>query len=132
MNVKSHLQRVIVGLKLSPYRSGMLKMTAAIGYVRVSTSAQRRSGLGLEAQRAAIARFADAEGLDITQVYEEIETGSRSDAMDRRPQLAAALKAARKTKSPVLVAKLDCLSKDVYFISGLMTHRVEFVVADLG
>jgi DNA invertase Pin-like site-specific DNA recombinase len=107
-------------------------MTAAIGYVRVSTSAQGRSGLGLEAQRAAIARFAEAEGLDITQVYEEIETGSGSDAMDRRPQLAAALKAARQTKSPVMVAKLDRLSRDVHFISGLMTHRVEFVVADLG
>src|SRR5665213_757160 len=132
MNVKRHLQRVIIGLKLSPYRSGMLKMTTAVGYVRVSTSAQGRSGLGLEAQRAAIARFAGAEGLDVTQVYEEIETGSGSDAMERRPQLAAALKAARKAKSPVLVAKLDRLSRDVHFISGLMTHRVEFVVADLG
>jgi DNA invertase Pin-like site-specific DNA recombinase len=110
----------------------MRNMTTAIGYVRVSTSAQGRSGLGLEAQRAAIARFAEAEGLDITQVYEEIETGSGADALDRRPQLAAALKTARKAKSPVLVAKLDRLSRDVHFISGLMSHRVEFVVCDLG
>jgi len=98
-------------------------MTTAIGYVRVSTSAQGRSGLGLEAQRAAIARFAEAEGLEVTQVYEEIETGSGADALDRRPQLAATLKMARKAESPVLVAKLERLSRDVHFISGLMSHR---------
>jgi DNA invertase Pin-like site-specific DNA recombinase len=107
-------------------------MKTAIGYVRVSTSAQGRSGLGLEAQRAAIARFAEAEGLTVTQVYEEIETGSGSDALERRPQLAAALKGARKAKAPVVVAKLDRLSRDVHFISGLMSHRVEFIVCDLG
>src|SRR6202040_1290775 len=58
--------------------------------------------------------------------------GTGSDGLDRRPKLAAALKAARKAKSPVLVAKLDRLSRDVHFISGLMAHRVEFVVCDLG
>src|ERR1700693_3842565 len=107
----------IISLKLIPWDRGHQIMTTAIGYVRVSTAAQGRSGLGLEAQRAAIARFAQAEGLDITQVYEEIETGSGSDALERRPKLAAALKAARKSKSPVLVAKLDRLSRDVHFIS---------------
>jgi DNA invertase Pin-like site-specific DNA recombinase len=107
-------------------------MATAIGYVRVSTTSQGRSGLGLEAQRAAIARFAAAEGLDVTQVFEEIETGSGADALDRRPQLATALRVARKAKAPVLVAKLDRLSRDVHFISGLMAHRVEFVVCDLG
>jgi DNA invertase Pin-like site-specific DNA recombinase len=110
----------------------MFTMTTAIAYVRVSTKAQGRSGLGLEAQRAAIARFAEAEGLAVSQVYEEIETGSGSDALERRPKLAAALKAARKAKAPVLVAKLDRLSRDVHFISGLMGQRVEFVVCDLG
>ncbi|HEV7611425.1 MAG TPA: recombinase family protein [Steroidobacteraceae bacterium] len=107
-------------------------MTTAIGYIRVSTSTQGKSGLGLAAQRAAIARFAEAEGLDVTQTYEEIETGSGADALERRPQLAEALKVARKAKAPVLVAKLDRLSRDVHFISGLMSHRVEFVVCDLG
>jgi DNA invertase Pin-like site-specific DNA recombinase len=106
--------------------------TQAIGYVRVSTTSQGRSGLGLQAQRAAIARFAAAEGLDVTQVFEEVETGSGADALERRPQLASALKIARKAKAPVLVAKLDRLSRDVHFISGLMAHRVEFVVCDLG
>jgi DNA invertase Pin-like site-specific DNA recombinase len=125
---------MIIGLKLTPYTSGMFNMAnaIAIGYVRVSTTSQGRSGLGLEAQRAAIARFAQAEGLDVKQVYEEIETGSGSDALDRRPQLAAALKTARKAKAPVLVAKLDRLSRDVHFVSGLMAHRVEFIVCDLG
>jgi DNA invertase Pin-like site-specific DNA recombinase len=107
-------------------------MKTAIGYIRVSTSAQGRSGLGLEAQRAAIARFAEAEGLTVTRVYQEIETGSGPDALERRPQLAAALKSAGKAKAPVVVAKLDRLSRDVHFISGLMAHRVEFIVCDLG
>jgi DNA invertase Pin-like site-specific DNA recombinase len=122
----------IISLKLSPWVKGMRNMTTAIGYIRVSTSSQGRSGLGLAAQRTAIARFAEAERLDVTQVYEEVETGSGADALKRRPQLAAALKAARKAKSPVLVAKLDRLSRDVHFVSGLMAHRVEFIVCDLG
>src|SRR5450755_2736424 len=107
-------------------------MNTAVGYVRVSTSAQGRSGLGLAAQRAAIVRFAQAEGLAISEVFQEVETGAGSDALDRRPQLAAALAAARKVKAPVIVAKLDRLSRDVHFISGLMSHRVEFIVCDLG
>lgn len=119
-------------LKLIPYRSGMLSMATAIGYVRVSTSSQGRSGLGLEAQRAAIARFAEQEGLTVSEVFEEVETGAGSDALERRPKLAAALKTARKARSPVLVAKLDRLSRDVHFITGLMGHRVEFIVCDLG
>lgn len=123
---------MLMSVRLIPYQTGMLTMTTAIGYVRVSTSSQGRSGLGLEAQRAAIAQFAKAEGLEVAEVFEEIETGSGSDALDRRPKLAAALQAARKAKAPVLVAKLDRLSRDVHFISGLMAHRVEFVVCDLG
>ena len=107
-------------------------MTVAVGYVRVSTASQGRSGLGLDAQRSAIGQFAKAEGLELLEVFEEVETGSGSDAIDRRPKLAAALQAARKAKAPILVAKLDRLSRDVHFISGLMAHRIEFVVCDLG
>jgi DNA invertase Pin-like site-specific DNA recombinase len=62
----------------------------------------------------------------------EVQSGKGSNALDRRPQLAAALKRARKHKAPILVAKLDRLSRDVHFISGLMTHRVPFIVAELG
>jgi DNA invertase Pin-like site-specific DNA recombinase len=53
-------------------------------------------------------------------------------ALDRRPQLAAALKAVRKLKSPIIVAKLDRLSRGVHFISGLMSHKTQFIVAELG
>jgi DNA invertase Pin-like site-specific DNA recombinase len=107
-------------------------MKPAIAYTRVSTAQQGKSGLGLEAQQAALARFAEAEGYKLVQTFEEIETGKGADALDRRPQLAAALKAARQHKAPIIVAKLDRLSRDVHFISGLMTHRTPFIVAELG
>lgn len=104
----------------------------AIGYTRVSTSGQASSGLGLDAQREAIRRFAESEGFTIAGWHTDAETGKGSDALDRRPGLAAALKAAQAARAPVIVAKLDRLSRDVHFISGLMAHRVEFVVAALG
>jgi DNA invertase Pin-like site-specific DNA recombinase len=110
-------------------------MTASkplIGYVRVSTATQGRSGLGIEAQRETLARFAQAEGFELLRVFVEIETGKGSDALERRPQLAAALQEARKKRCSVGVAKLDRLSRDVHFISGLMAHRVPFLVAELG
>jgi DNA invertase Pin-like site-specific DNA recombinase len=104
----------------------------AVAYTRVSTAGQSRSGLGLEAQIAALARFAEAEGYKLAETFSEVETGKGSDALDRRPQLSAALAAARRLKAPIIVAKLDRLSRDVHFISGLMTHRTPFVVAELG
>jgi len=104
----------------------------AVAYYRVSTSKQGASGLGIEAQRAAVHRFAEAEGFEIIAEHTEIETGKGADALARRPVLAAALTEARKAKVPVLVAKLDRLSRDVHFISGLMAERVQFVVAELG
>jgi DNA invertase Pin-like site-specific DNA recombinase len=105
---------------------------AVITYLRVSTAQQGRSGLGVEAQRQALLGFAASEGLELVGEFVEIETGKGSDALDRRPQLKAALAAAKKVKCPVAVAKLDRLSRDVHFISGLMAHRVPFVVAELG
>src|SRR5258708_28087065 len=107
-------------------------MERAIAYLRVSTQQQQRSGLGIEAQRAAIERFAAAESLLITAEYSEFETGKGADALDRRPQLAAALAAARKAKCSIVVSKLDRLSRDVAFVSGLMAQRVPFIVAELG
>jgi DNA invertase Pin-like site-specific DNA recombinase len=101
-------------------------------YLRVSTTGQGKSGLGIDAQRAAVARFAEAEGFTIVAEHVEVETGKGSDALDRRPQLRSALAEARRLKCAVVVAKLDRLSRDVHFISGLMAHRVPFVVADLG
>jgi DNA invertase Pin-like site-specific DNA recombinase len=107
-------------------------MESAIAYLRVSTQRQQRSGLGIEAQRTAIARFAETEGLTIIVEYVEAESGKGADALDLRPQLASALAAARKAKCSVVVAKLDRLSRDVAFVSGLMAQRVPFIVAELG
>ena len=107
-------------------------MAQFVAYLRVSTAQQGRSGLGLEAQRAAIARFAEAEGCTLLAEFVEVETGKGADALDRRPQLAAALASARRAHCAVVVAKLDRLSRDVAFIANLMAQRVPFIVADLG
>jgi DNA invertase Pin-like site-specific DNA recombinase len=103
-----------------------------VSYIRVSTQRQGRSGLGLEAQREAIARFCEAQGYNLGAEHVEVESGKGADALERRPQLAAAIKEARKLKGPVIVAKLDRLSRDVNFISGLMTHKVPFITVELG
>src|SRR5829696_9541004 len=107
-------------------------MDRAVVYYRVSTRQQQRSGLGIEAQRATIARFAEAESIQIVAEYVETETGKGADALDRRPQLAAALAAAKTAKCWVVVSKLDRLSRDVAFVAGLMAQRVPFIVAELG
>lgn len=103
-------------------------MRDAVAYIRVSTAKQGRSGLGLEAQAAALAKFAAAEGFSFLQTFTETESG----ADDNRPALAEAIKLAGKRKAPVIVAKLDRLSRDVHYISGLMKHRVPFIVTELG
>jgi DNA invertase Pin-like site-specific DNA recombinase len=107
-------------------------MKSVVSYLRVSSGQQGKSGLGIEAQRSAIARFAEAEGLTIIAEHVEVETGKGADALTRRPKLAAALAEARKAKCAVVVAKLDRLSRDVHFISGLMAERVPFISAELG
>ena len=99
---------------------------------RVDRPPRSLRGLGLEAQREAIARFAEAEGFELAGEFVEVETGKGADALDRRPQLAAALAEAKHRKCAVAVAKLDRLSRDVHFISGLMAERVQFVVTELG
>src|SRR5947199_6820358 len=103
-----------------------------IAYYRVSTARQGRSGLGIEAQRAAVSRFAETEGFTLIDEFVEIETGKHADALDRRPQLAAALATGRAKRCPVIVAKLDRLSRDVAFVASLMAQRVPFIVAELG
>lgn len=108
------------------------KAKAFVAYLRVSTSRQGESGLGLEAQRAAVTAFAQGQGAAIMAEYVEVETGKGHDALDRRPQLAAALAHAKRLKVPVIVAKLCRLGRDVHFISGLMVNRVPFLVTELG
>ncbi len=107
-------------------------MERAIAYLRVSTQRQQRSGLGIEAQRTTIQQFVANESLAISAEFVEFESGKGADALDRRPQLAAALAAAKVAKCSVVVAKLDRLSRDVAFVAGLMAQRVPFVVAELG
>ena len=103
----------------------------AVAYLRVSTQRQGRSGLGLEAQRETIARHCHTAGIALAGEYIEIETGKGADAIDRRPELKAALAAAKRVKAPIIVAKLDRLSRDVAFIAGLMSDRVPFLCCDI-
>src|ERR1700751_2840385 len=77
-------------------------------------------------------RFAEPEGFTLGRVFVEVETGKGSDALERRPALAAALNEAHPQRCSVAVAKPDRPRRDVHFISGLMAHRVPFVVAELG
>jgi DNA invertase Pin-like site-specific DNA recombinase len=108
------------------------KMSPLVAYYRVSTRKQGQSGLGLEAQRKAVRTFAELEGFTVVAEFTEVETGKGADALDRRPELQAALKAAKKARGSIAVAKLDRLSRDVHFISGLMAQRVPFIVAAFG
>jgi Resolvase, N terminal domain len=102
-------------------------MRPAIGYIRVSTAKQGRSGLGIEAQQEALQRF--AEGYRFAETFTEVESGKHGE--DHRPALAEALQRARKERAPIIVAKLDRLSRDEHYISGLMKHRVPFIVSEL-
>ena len=107
-------------------------MKHAIGYLRVSTKDQGRSGLGLAGQQKDIEAFGDREGLSIVSWHQDIQTGAGKDALLLRPGLAAALKEARAQRAPLIVSRLDRLSRNVHFITGLMEHKVHFVVAALG
>ncbi|MER8373689.1 recombinase family protein [Mesorhizobium sp. M1406] len=108
-------------------------MKPAIAYLRVSTDRQGKSGLGLDAQRQSIARFVEAEGFEVVGEFVDVETGKGADALAKRPRLSAALAAAKRNGGcPVVVAKLDRLSRDVAFISDLMSKKVPFIVAELG
>lgn len=107
-------------------------MRDAIGYRRVSTREQGRSGLGLAAQRHDIRAFAAREGFALRSWYQDVQTGAGKDALLMRPGLAAALKEARTRRCPLIVSRLDRLSRNVLFITGLMEHHVHFMVAALG
>lgn len=101
-------------------------MTDYVAYARVSTAKQGRSGLGLEAQEAAIQAFIKDGDRLLAPIYIEVESGKHSD----RPELAKALKRAKLTGSTLLVAKLDRLSRNVAFISQLMEAKVDFIACD--
>lgn len=97
-----------------------------IGYYRVSTKSQGRSGLGLSAQRDYVNRFL-REGDILVDSYQDIETGKNSN----RPQLLEAIKKCKETGSTLLIAKLDRLSRNAKFILTLRDSKVNFVCADM-
>jgi DNA invertase Pin-like site-specific DNA recombinase len=102
------------------------KSTGFIAYYRVSTDRQGKSGLGLEAQRAAVGRYLAGIGGILLAQHTEVETGRRND----RPELQKALAACRKHKARLVIAKLDRLSRNVAFIATMMDSGVEFVACD--
>lgn len=102
------------------------QMTSYVGYYRVSTWAQGRSGLGLEAQKQSVECFVRSTGGELVAEFEEIESGARCG----RPSLEQALALARARRAVLVIAKLDRLARNVGFISRLMEANVEFVAAD--
>jgi DNA invertase Pin-like site-specific DNA recombinase len=97
-----------------------------VAYRRVSTQKQGRSGLGLEAQDAAIQAYASQAGCTVVGEFTEVETGKNSE----RPELAKAINCAKRNRAVLVIAKLDRISRKVYFISGLMEAGVDFFAAD--
>lgn len=102
-----------------------------IAYYRVSTQKQGQSGLGLEAQQAAVLAYLNGGHWELVGEFTEVETGKGANAIDRRPQLKAALEACKKNKATLIIAKLDRLARNVHFVSGLLESGVEFVAADM-
>lgn len=98
-----------------------------VAYHRVSTAKQGASGLGLAAQRQAVRDHIQQHGGDLIGEFEEVESGKRSD----RPALASAMERCRLTGSTLLIAKLDRLSRNVHFLSGLMEQGVDFTACDM-
>jgi len=96
-----------------------------VAYFRVSTDRQGKSGLGLDAQRAAVAKHIGQA--ELIAEFTEIESGRKND----REQLAAALATAKRAKATLVIAKLDRLARNVHFISGLLESSVPFVCADM-
>lgn len=98
-----------------------------VSYLRVSTKRQGTSGLGLDAQRKAIADYLNGGQWELVQEFLEVESGKRHE---NRPKLSAALEACKATGSKLLIAKIDRLARNVAFVSNLMESGVEFVAVD--
>lgn len=98
-----------------------------VAYYRVSTEKQGRSGLGLDAQRSAVASYLRERGASLVGEYTEIESG----ANDQRPELQRALRIAKLKGARLVIAKLDRLSRDAHFLLGLQKAGIQFVAADM-
>lgn len=99
-----------------------------VAYYRVSTEKQGRSGLGLEAQRAAVHEYLNGGDWRLVGEFTEVESGKRSD---NRPELEKAMRAARIRNATLVIAKLDRLSRNAHFLLGLQESGVDFVAADM-
>lgn len=97
-----------------------------VAYYRVSTQKQGESGLGLDAQRAAVERYLAGKGA-LLEEFTEVESGKRAD----RPQLAQAIAAGKRHQATLIIAKLDRLSRNVAFIANLMDAGLDFVACDM-
>lgn len=104
-----------------------MQPTKFVAYYRVSTQRQGVSGLGLEAQQAAVKHYLAPMGVEPIAIFEEIESGRK----DNRPQLDAALKMAEAEGATLLIAKIDRLARSVSFISKLLDGKVPFVSCDM-
>lgn len=98
-----------------------------VAYYRVSTDRQGASGLGLEAQAAAVASYVGRIGAELAAEVVEVESGRRAD----RPELARALALCRRHRAVLLIARLDRLSRNVAFIANLMESGVDFRAVDM-
>lgn len=102
-----------------------------VAYYRVSTTKQGQSGLGLEAQKESVTKYLNGGDWSLLAEFTEVETGKGMKALDKRPQLKAALALCKRTGATLVIAKLDRLARNVHFISGLMEARVRFVAVDM-
>lgn len=98
-----------------------------VAYYRVSTQQQGQSGLGLEAQQAAVHAYLDGGCWKLIGEFTEVESGAKAT----RPQLAAAFAQCRLTGAKLVIAKLDRLSRDAHFLLGLEKAGIDFVAADM-
>ena len=99
-----------------------------VSYLRVSTKRQGESGLGLEAQRQAVALFLNGGNWQLVEEHVEVESGKHDH---NRPSLLAALDACKVYGATLVIAKLDRLSRDAHFLLGLQKAGVKFVAADM-
>src|SRR5262245_60277570 len=105
----------------------MVSHGAFVAYFRVSTARQGKSGLGIEAQRAAVASYLNGGAWQIIGEFVEVESGRRAD----RPELTKAIALARLHRCPIVVAKVDRLTRSVLFLSRLLDAGVDVRFADL-
>lgn len=108
------------------FEIGTREVTRYVGYYRVSTGAQARSGLGLAAQKEIVRGFLRDED-EIVEDFVEVQSGRK----DNRAELAKALALAKREKASLAIARLDRFSRRLSFVAGIMEQGVKLAVAEL-